>query len=73
MQYVYASWSDGGAQSHSVTAPGAAATYTANFTTQYFLTTAANPAGGGSIAPASGWMNSGSVVAVSASAAGGYS
>ncbi|MCZ2152031.1 MAG: LamG domain-containing protein, partial [Bryobacterales bacterium] len=72
VQYVYASWSDGGAQSHSVTGPGAAATYTANFTTQYFLTTAANPAGGGSITPASGWVNSGSVVAVSASAAGGY-
>ncbi|MCZ2155439.1 MAG: hypothetical protein LC114_16315, partial [Bryobacterales bacterium] len=43
-----------------------------SFTTQYFLTTAANPAGGGSITPASGWVNSGSVVAVSASAAGGY-
>jgi len=73
VQYVFASWSDGGAQSHLLTAPGAAATYTANFTTQYFLTTAVNPAGGGSITPASGWMNSGSVVTVSASAGGGYS
>jgi hypothetical protein len=31
-QYVYASWSDGGAASHSITVPSAAATYTANFT-----------------------------------------
>jgi hypothetical protein len=32
VQYVFANWSDGGAQSHSVSAPSSAATYTANFT-----------------------------------------
>ena len=43
-------------------------TYTANFTTQYYLTTAVSPAGAGNISPASGWYNSESVVTVSATA-----
>src|SRR5512139_785062 len=30
-RYLYASWSDGGAQTHTVTAPSSSATYTANF------------------------------------------
>lgn len=30
---TFSSWSDGGAQSHAITTPGSAATYTANFTT----------------------------------------
>lgn len=30
--YVFSSWSDGGAQSHTITAPGANTTYTATFT-----------------------------------------
>jgi hypothetical protein len=29
--YTFASWSDGGAQSHDIVAPGAAATYTATY------------------------------------------
>ena len=57
-RYVYASWSDGGAQSHSITVPSSATTYTANFTTQYSLTTAASPtAGGTSVLPATNWYN----------------
>jgi hypothetical protein len=71
-QYLFASWSDSGAASHSVTGPATAITYTATFTTQYFLTTAANPAAGGSIAPASGWFNAGTVVPVSAAANSGF-
>ncbi len=43
-QYIYSSWSDGGAQSHSIS-PAADGTYTANFTTQYQLTVPA-PTGG---------------------------
>ena len=39
---------------------------------QYYLTTAVNPSGAGSISPASGWYNSGSVVQISASAGSGY-
>ena len=67
-----ASWSDTGAASHTVTGPASATTYTAAFTTQYFLTTAASPAAAGTINPASGWYNTGVVVAVSATANSGY-
>ena len=68
-QYVFANWSDGGALSHSITVPASAATYTASFTTQYYLTTSASPASGGTINPASGWYNSNAVVSVSATPA----
>ena len=72
IQNVYSSWSDGGAQTHSITVPSSAATYQANFTTQYFLTTQASPAAEGTISPASEWVNSGTVAQVSASANSGY-
>src|SRR5204862_210509 len=71
-QYAFASWSDGGAASHTIIGPASAATYTVSFTTQYYLTTAASPVAGGTISPASGWYNAGSVAAVSAIAATGY-
>src|SRR5262249_30983014 len=45
---VFASWSDAGAISHSV-APTAATTFTANFKTQYLLTTGVSPGASGSI------------------------
>jgi hypothetical protein len=67
---VFANWSTGGAQSQSITAPSAAMTLTAYFTTQYYLTTMAGA--GGTISPPSGWYNSGAIVAVSASATSGY-
>ena len=70
-QYAFASWSDGGAASHPVTAPSSATTYTATFTTQYYLTMVASPTGEGSVTPASGWVNAGSVT-VTATANGGY-
>ena len=66
IQYVFASWSDGGGASHSIAVPSSAATYTASFSSQFFLTTSAGT--GGSITPASGWFNSGAVVAVAATA-----
>ena len=72
IQYVFGNWSDTGAQSHTITVPASAATYTANFTTQYFLTTAASPALGGTINPSSGWFTSGAVVSVSVAANSGY-
>ena len=59
-QYVFASWSDGGAASHTVTAGSTGATYTADYTTQYLLTTASSPLAGGTISPATGWYNAGS-------------
>ncbi len=71
-RYVFSSWSDAGAISHSVTA-SASITYTANFSTQYQLTTAVSPSGGGTVLPASGsFYASGTVVPVSATANSGY-
>jgi hypothetical protein len=70
-QYVYSSWSDGGAQSHSITV-SATATYTANFQRQYYLTMQVSPAGSGTVSPGSDWRNSGSSVSISATANAGY-
>jgi hypothetical protein len=33
-QYAFSSWSDGGAQTHVITAPASPATFTATFTRQ---------------------------------------
>ena len=54
VQYVFSSWSDSGAISHSITVPSTATTYAATFSTQYQLTTAANPSNGGAVSPPSG-------------------
>ncbi|MBI5101158.1 MAG: zinc-dependent metalloprotease, partial [Nitrospirae bacterium] len=74
-QYVYASWSDGGTKSHTITAPATPTTYTANFTTQYLLTTATAGAAGNVTPncpnPSSCWYNSGSTVSLSPSPNGG--
>ncbi len=70
VQYVWSSWSDGGAMSHTVT-PTTNTTYTADFATQYYLTM--NAGTGGSVSPGSGWTNSGANVNVSATASEGYS
>ena len=72
-QYTFASWSDAGAISHSVTAPSSATTYTASFTTSYQLTTAASPSNGGTVSPVSGsYYPSGTVVNLLATANSGY-
>ncbi len=66
-RYVFTSWSDGGAASHSIVVSSSAATYTAAFKTQYQLTTAALPASGGSVSPATGqFYDSGTSIAVTA-------
>ena len=70
-QFIWSNWSDGGAISHSVTAPAGSATYTANFTAQFMLTTSAGT--GGSVQPASGFFNSGQTVQISALANAGFS
>ena len=71
-QLTFSNWSDGGGVSHTITA-AAGVTYTANFSAQYLLATAASPSLGGSISPASGWYNSGQIVQVSESPSAGYS
>jgi hypothetical protein len=72
-QYVFSSWSQGGAQSQSVTALAAATVYTASFTTQYQLTTQAAPSADGSVTPASGsYFASGASIPVAATANAGF-
>lgn len=70
VRYVWSNWSDSGAMSHTV-APTKNTTYTANFTTQYYLTMAS--ATGGTVSPASGWRNSGAAVSISATPSSGHS
>jgi hypothetical protein len=69
VQYVWSSWSDSGSISHTIT-PATSGTYTANFTTQYYLTM--NSGTGGSVSPASGWNNSGAVVGIGTTPSSGY-
>jgi uncharacterized repeat protein (TIGR02543 family) len=72
-RYAFASWSDGGAQNHTITAPSASTTYTANFTTLYSLSTAVNPSGGGTVSPSgTNWYDNGQSASISAIASSGY-
>jgi uncharacterized repeat protein (TIGR02543 family) len=72
-QNTFASWSDGGAISHSVSAPSSATTYTASFNKSYQLTTAASPTSDGTVSPATGaFYASGTVVNLSATPNSGY-
>ncbi len=73
IQYLFSTWSDGGSQSHSVTAPRNNRTYTATFTTQYYLTMSRDPLDGGTVSPSSGWRNKGQSVSINATANSGYS
>ncbi|MCI0514274.1 putative Ig domain-containing protein [candidate division KSB1 bacterium] len=73
-QYMFQSWSDAGASTHTFTTPAASQTLSANFTTQYYLTTRIMPSGSGTITPASPgtWADAASTVSVSATAQSGY-
>lgn len=71
IQFFWSGWSDGGAISHTVS-PTVGTTYTANFTTQYYLTTGYGTGGNG-VSPGSEWCNSGASVGISATPASGYS
>ncbi|HLJ46478.1 MAG TPA: BACON domain-containing carbohydrate-binding protein [Bryobacteraceae bacterium] len=70
-QYVFTGWSDGGAASHSITV-SSATTLTASFKTQYQLTVTASPTNGGTVSPASGFVDAASVVNVTATANSGF-
>ncbi len=75
-RYSFLTWSDGGAASHTITAPASATTYTATFQTQYLLTRTLSPANGGStsISPSSadGYYNAGAGVSITATPAAGF-
>lgn len=68
---LFASWSDGGGATHTITAPISDTTYTATFNTEYLLTTVANPAGGGTVSPG-GWFAAGATVPLVATAGAGW-
>jgi dipeptidyl aminopeptidase/acylaminoacyl peptidase len=72
---VFARWSDGGAISHSV-APTTGTTFTANFNTQYLLTTGVSPAATGSVtaspSSADGFYASGASVQLTATPNAGF-
>ena len=69
VRYVWSNWTGGGTISHTV-APAINATYTANFSTQYYLTMSHGT--GGTVSPMSGWKGSGSAVSIRAIPASGY-
>jgi Divergent InlB B-repeat domain len=69
VRYVWQSWSDNGARSHTI-APTTSTPYTATFTTQYYLTM--NAGTGGTVMPASGWRNKGAQVTIRATPSNGY-
>ena len=71
-RYVYNSWSDSGAQTHSITAPSSNTTYTAFFDTQYTLTTDVIGSGGTVSPSGTNWYNSGQVVSITAIPMNGY-
>jgi hypothetical protein len=71
-QYVFSSWSDGGAQGHYVTIPAVAPTYIATYNTQYTLSSTVSPVGGGTVSPATSWVNAGAVIGLVATPAAGY-
>jgi hypothetical protein len=71
-QYVFTGWSDSGGANHTITVTTTSATYTANFKTQYQLTTSALPASGGTVTPATGFYDSGTQLPVSSSAISPY-
>ena len=69
VRYVWQSWSDNGARSHTI-APTTSTAYTATFATQYHLTM--NARTGGTVMPASGWKNKGAQVTIRATPSNGY-
>ncbi len=76
-RHAFASWSNGGSQTQTVTAPAADTTYTATFNTQHLLNLLASPPGGGTVSssPSSGdgYHNAGTSVQITAVPSAGYS
>lgn len=74
-RYAYLSWSDSGGQSHVVTTPTTATTYTASFKTQNKLTTSVLPAGAGTVTvtptSADGWYDNTQVLQITATPGSG--
>jgi hypothetical protein len=72
-QCVFASWSDAGARSHTITTPASPTTYTATFQKQYKLTISVSPTGSGTVDATSGWHNAGEKITLKATPNDSYS
>jgi hypothetical protein len=68
-RYVWTGWTNGGAISQDI-APATSASYVANFTKQYQLTMQSAP--NGTTSPASGWLDAGTSLQISATPDGGF-
>ncbi len=71
-QYVFTSWSDNGTASHSITVGATVSSFTANFKTQYQITTSASPGNGGTVTPATGFFDANTSLPVSAMPGNGF-
>ena len=73
-QYIWQSWSDSGAISHTITVPSSDVTYTATYKTQYQLTASATPVAEGTASTAGNatFFDSGSSAGVSATPNSGF-
>jgi len=73
-RFIFSSWSDAGAQSHSITAPLTGATNTARFSTNYLLDVAVTPPSAGTVAldPVGPWFNVAQTVSLTANANADY-
>jgi hypothetical protein len=73
VRYVFAYWSDGGDQGHTMIAPSSNTAFMATLNTQYSLTTSVHPSGRGFIAPpGTNWFYEGKIVFIKEAAYGGY-
>ena len=71
-RFRFQNWSDGGALSHAVLAPLLPATFTASFGSQYLVQVLHFPPEGGTVTPATGFYDAGTVLAVTATPASGF-
>jgi hypothetical protein len=75
VEYVFTSWSDGGSQNRDIAAPSTDTMYVANFDEKYLLSILVNPPGAGTVEPdclGGCWYSSGSMIMLTAQAAGNY-
>jgi hypothetical protein len=72
-EFVFAGWSDGGAESHYITMPSNQANYIATFNLEYYFAVEVGSGGGGTVAPSGASLQlAGSTVNVTANPSVGY-
>jgi len=72
-RFTFANWSNGGAITHTLTAPAGNAAYIANFNAEYMLRVRGTPAAGGTVAPSvDSFYPANTAVTVSAIPSPGY-